>query len=65
MKGGFLLKAKTYDVIYVLDKKLHNITCSRNSLQEYMNTFIEQNGELFCIMVHSTTSKKRNKKLTI
>lgn len=61
MKGGTLLKTKTYDVVYVLDKKLHKITCSCNSLQEHMNTFIEQNGELFCIMVHSATSKKRNK----
>lgn len=55
------MQMKTYDIIYILNEERKVFQCSIYSLQKYIDKFVEEGGQVLCIVEHKP--KERTKKL--
>ncbi len=56
------MKSKTYSIVYKIGREQKTISCSCYSLQKYVDRFVNEGGELICIVAHKQKEKEKKPK---
>lgn|GEM_PF-3392738 len=56
------MKSKTYSIVYKIAGEQKTISCSCYSLQEYVDKFVNEGGEVICIVAHKQNEKEKKPK---